>query len=652
MTLRSYYNGEELSQADPRSVVVPFSSVGGIVTVQHRCDPGERTTQAVVITCVDADYEIASSSSGPWGTSVNLGYVGDSDASTYHRQKTVKPVGSAAAEFLSVVFSSVEAVADTTAPVMVSQPVSANVDNTSFDVIYDASDNVSADEDLVHKLAVKTTDSFEAGDFQDATPVIDFPFTINVSGKDANTTYYVRVRVYDEAGNYVESDSLIVATLASSNNPPEAFTPEDATHYITTGSIVGSGTGGNSGSVTVEAATEDPEADPLTYKVTVTTSATQPNWSVVADRTAAAMAAGIVIGNLTAGTRYVHVQARDSFGAAVWGYESVVIPDTTAPGNVGGFAATAGNTVVDLAWSAVTDNVAVTGYRLKWGLAADALNNTIDLGVVASYQHTGRENDTPYYYSIEAVDAALNYSATPATANATPTGAVEAVWEDDFADGSVNSTLWGLSQSVSGAAAEESGQFGAVVTGFAARPVTDRWVVWGKTAIPVNTPGTLVIETIIPDTAASVSALFLADTAPVSYSSVPATHSVSMGCYGPSAASNAGKPYLRYYDTGGTARYWDHGTQAWVTDINTALASAPFAFGLGDTGTWKVEIDYANARLRLVVTDGTTTFTSGWVALSGIRGSGTNRYAYLFDTSTSYNYPIRWASMAYYAALV
>ena len=94
--------------------------------------------------------------------------------------------------------------------------------------------------------------------------------------------------------------------------------------------------------------------------------------------------------------------------------------DTTPPSTPGSLTATAtSSTSVKLAWSASTDNIGVTGYRLYRGgapltsVAASALSY-VDNAVVPS---------TSYSYTVQAVDAAGNTSALagPATAT-TPAG--------------------------------------------------------------------------------------------------------------------------------------------------------------------------------------------------------------------------------------
>jgi fibronectin type 3 domain-containing protein len=79
--------------------------------------------------------------------------------------------------------------------------------------------------------------------------------------------------------------------------------------------------------------------------------------------------------------------------------------DMTPPSVPTGLGATPGSTQVALTWTASTDNVAVTGYRVfRNGVQVAAPSGT-------SYTDTGLANGTSYTYTVAAVDAAANASA-------------------------------------------------------------------------------------------------------------------------------------------------------------------------------------------------------------------------------------------------
>lgn len=89
--------------------------------------------------------------------------------------------------------------------------------------------------------------------------------------------------------------------------------------------------------------------------------------------------------------------------------------DTTAPSQVSGLSATAtSQTQIDLAWSAATDNVAVTGYKVYRGGSP-----IVTLGNVLTYSNTGLTAGTAYSYQVAALDAAGNEGTKSTAASAT-----------------------------------------------------------------------------------------------------------------------------------------------------------------------------------------------------------------------------------------
>ena len=124
---------------------------------------------------------------------------------------------------------------------------------------------------------------------------------------------------------------------------------------------------------------------------------------------------------LSTSTTYSYtVQAIDGAGNASGQSTAVILTtpatlDTTAPSTPTGLTANAVSTSrIDLSWSASTDNVAVTGYRV---FRNGALLNT--LGNVTTYQNTGLTAGVTYIYTVRALDAAGNVSGLSAAASAT-----------------------------------------------------------------------------------------------------------------------------------------------------------------------------------------------------------------------------------------
>jgi hypothetical protein len=93
-------------------------------------------------------------------------------------------------------------------------------------------------------------------------------------------------------------------------------------------------------------------------------------------------------------------------------------PDTTPPSTPAGLSAMAtGPTQVNLAWTASTDNVGVTGYKIY---RDGTLLNSIPPNP-ATYADGGLTVGTSYTYQVSAVDAAGNESVLSDPATATPT---------------------------------------------------------------------------------------------------------------------------------------------------------------------------------------------------------------------------------------
>ena len=124
---------------------------------------------------------------------------------------------------------------------------------------------------------------------------------------------------------------------------------------------------------------------------------------------------------LTAATTYSYrVQAIDAAGNAsgqstVASATTSATPDTTAPTTPTGPTANAvSSSRIALSWSASTDNVAVTGYRVyRDGVFLTTLGN------VTTYQNTGLTASTTYSYNVDAIDAAGNASGVSTAASAT-----------------------------------------------------------------------------------------------------------------------------------------------------------------------------------------------------------------------------------------
>ena len=119
---------------------------------------------------------------------------------------------------------------------------------------------------------------------------------------------------------------------------------------------------------------------------------------------------------LTNGTLYSYtVKARDAAGNVSAASAASATPaDTTAPSIPAGLAATPGDAQVALSWTASTDNVGVTGYKVYRG------GVLVGSPAGPSFVETGLTNGVAYSYTVAAVDAAGNTSAQTAAVSVTP----------------------------------------------------------------------------------------------------------------------------------------------------------------------------------------------------------------------------------------
>ncbi|HET7766797.1 MAG TPA: FG-GAP-like repeat-containing protein [Burkholderiales bacterium] len=114
------------------------------------------------------------------------------------------------------------------------------------------------------------------------------------------------------------------------------------------------------------------------------------------------------------------VQATDAAGnssgqSAAASAATPGLPDTTVPSTPAGLVASAvSSSQINLSWSASTDNVGVSGYRVYRGGAL-----LVTLGALTAYQDAGLRPSTAYTYTVQAIDAAGNASAQSFAASAT-----------------------------------------------------------------------------------------------------------------------------------------------------------------------------------------------------------------------------------------
>jgi fibronectin type 3 domain-containing protein len=130
------------------------------------------------------------------------------------------------------------------------------------------------------------------------------------------------------------------------------------------------------------------------------------------------------LSGLSAGTSYHYrVKSRDAAGnLATSADNTFATTDTTAPTTPGTPSlSVVSSSQINLSWTASTDNVGVTGYRVERcsGSATCSSYSQIATPSSNSYSDTGLTASTIYRYRVRAVDAAGNLSAYSTAANAT-----------------------------------------------------------------------------------------------------------------------------------------------------------------------------------------------------------------------------------------
>jgi fibronectin type 3 domain-containing protein len=229
--------------------------------------------------------------------------------------------------------------------------------------------------------------------------------TYNDTGLTVSTTYIYRVRAVDAAGNAGPFSDGISATTPDTA-PPSA-----------PGTLTSSAGSSTQIDLSWGAATDD--VGVAGYRVERCTGEGCTTFTEIATATGTTYAdMGLTV---SAFYRY-RVRAVDAAGnpGPYSNVSSATTPDTTPPSAPGTLTSSAASdTGIDLSWSAATDNVGVTGYRVERcsGVGcSDFLQFATPIDT--SYSDTGLTPSTSYSYRVHAVDAAGNAGAFSNTSSA------------------------------------------------------------------------------------------------------------------------------------------------------------------------------------------------------------------------------------------
>ncbi len=267
---------------------------------------------------------------------------------------------------------------DTTPPVKPLAPTLVSNTNTTASIAWTATtDNVGVTRYDLYRDTTLITSVATGGSL-----------SYNDSGLTASTTYAYTVKAFDAAGNSSTSDALSVTTSAAPDvTPPvKPLPPTLVSKTDTTASVSWTATTDNIG------VTQYKLFRGTTLIATVATGG----------------ALTFTDTNLTSATTYSYtVQAFDAAGNfSTSDALSVMTNDVTPPLKpLPPTLVSKTDTTVSVTWTATTDNVGVTQYRLFRGTT---LVTTVATGGSLSYTDTNLTSATTYSYTVQAFDAAGN----------------------------------------------------------------------------------------------------------------------------------------------------------------------------------------------------------------------------------------------------
>ncbi len=207
-----------------------------------------------------------------------------------------------------------------------------------------------------------------------------------------STSYSYTVAAYDAAGNTSAQSASVSATTSAlpDTTPPTVSVTAPANNEIVSSTVKITATASDNVGVTQVQL----KLDGVNLGTPVTAPPYQVFWNTLSSAT---------------GNHTLSAVASDAAGnlgtAANVGVTVVRFTDTTPPSTpIGLTASTVSTSRIDLAWTASTDNVGVTGYKIYRG------GTQIATTASTSYTDTGLTANTIYSYTVAAYDAAGNVS--------------------------------------------------------------------------------------------------------------------------------------------------------------------------------------------------------------------------------------------------
>ena len=297
-------------------------------------------------------------------------------------------------------------VADTQAPSVPSGLTATAASSSQINLSWTAStDNVAVTGYLVERCQGASCTTFT----QIATPT---GTTFNDTSLAASTTYRYRVRAQDAVPNLSGYSSIANATTQAASDTQAPTAPTGLTATATSSTQINLSWTASTDNVGVTG-----------YRVERCQGAGCSTFTQIATPTGTTFSDTA----LTAFTTYSYrVRAADavpnlSAYSSTASATTQVAPDTQAPTAPTGLTATTiSSSQINLSWTASTDNVGVTGYRVERCQGAGCSTFTqIATPTSTSFSDTGLTASTSYSYRVRAADAVPNLSAYSSTASAT-----------------------------------------------------------------------------------------------------------------------------------------------------------------------------------------------------------------------------------------
>jgi len=228
-----------------------------------------------------------------------------------------------------------------------------------------------------------------------------------ISGLSANTLYHYRVKSRDAAGNLANSVDYTFTTGTASCTSRSLVSSSVSPSSVTTG---GTYTVTCNYGVTTNAINAVVGSGSCTFQ---NFSGTAARFSCTAGSTAGTFSNSCALSNMS--PDYYCARTDPIANLTV-----TAVSDTTAPSVPANFSATAvSSSQINLTWTASTDNIGVTGYRIYRCQGSGCTPSTqIGTATTNSYSNTGLTANTTYVYRVTAYDAAGNISGQSTSASA------------------------------------------------------------------------------------------------------------------------------------------------------------------------------------------------------------------------------------------